>query len=104
MKIAILFDKRDDVISLFSLQKFFRKHLSDREDLFLPGFAEIQKNYQDTIHKIVKVRHKTVAHTSDDFLDNILHTQDLLAMPIMELLKDIENLSAQIGTITFSMR
>ena len=70
----------------------------------MPGFAEIQKNYQDTIHKIVKVRHETVAHTSDDFLDNILHTQDLLAMPIMELLKDIENLVAQIGTITFPMR
>ncbi|MEK9194848.1 MAG: hypothetical protein AAB975_00595, partial [Patescibacteria group bacterium] len=96
LKIAIFFDKCDDVISLFSLQKFFQNNLSDREDLFLSGFAEIQNNYQDTINKIVKVRHKTVAHTGDDFLYNILYTQDLLAMPVMELLKDIENLVAQI--------
>lgn len=103
LKIANLFDKRGDTLSFFSLQKFFQKNLPDREDLFSPSFAKIKSEYEDTINKIVKVRHKAVAHMGNDFLDNILHTQDLLVMPIMELLKDIENLVGQIGTITFPM-
>ncbi|OFZ34368.1 MAG: hypothetical protein A3D92_21395 [Bacteroidetes bacterium RIFCSPHIGHO2_02_FULL_44_7] len=104
LKIAGLFDKRGDTLSLFSLQKFLQNNLPDSEGLFAPGFVEIQNKYQDTIKKVVKVRHKAVAHTSDDFPDNILYTQDLLAMPIMEFLKDVENLAAQVGTITFPVR
>ena len=104
LKIASLFDKRDDTLSLFSLQKFFKNNLPDQEDLFLPGFWEIQGKYRDAIQKIVNARHKVVAHTGDKFFDNLIHTEDLLTMPIMEMLKDIENLTGQVGTITFPVK
>lgn len=100
LKIAGLFDKHEDTLSLPNFASFLEREFSDGNQ-FSQYLEKINNNYKDIVEKIITNRHKVVAHTDHKELSNLIHTQDLLDMPILELLKEIENLLATVSSPTF---
>jgi hypothetical protein len=101
LKVAGLFDKHNDALSLITFKSFLEKAFPEFYKQFSTGLDKINFEYKDTISKIIQSRHKIVAHSDKDGFDNLIHTQDLLEMPIPNLLKDVENLLASVSNPTF---
>ena len=100
LKIAGLFDSSKDTISLLNFAYFLEKEFSDGKQFF-ENLELIREKYKTIIERIIKNRHKVVAHTDDKELHNLIHMQDLLDMPIPQLLKEIEDLLASVSCPIF---
>jgi hypothetical protein len=100
LKIAGLFDKHSDTLSLPNFAAFLEREFSDGKR-FAESLEVICSKYEDIIKQITANRHKVVAHAGREGLANLLYTQDLLAMPIPTLLKEIENLLATVSSPIF---
>ncbi len=104
LKIAGLFDKSGDSLSLITFRTFLKTAFPEFYKQFPEGLDGILAEFGEIIQQITKSRNKVVAHSNKDRPDNLIHTQDLLSMPIPKLLKDSENLLASVSSPTFPVK
>jgi len=88
-------------LSLYNFDTFLKKEFPAKAKDFSSEFKTILKIYGDHIDHIIRMRHEVGAHLGQDGLDDLIHTKDLLAMPIPELLMRVERLVAEAQVTSF---
>lgn len=93
LKIAnLLFDKDKRAISFIQLEQFLLKHHSQIGENFSNKFKEIRTSYRKDLKIIQDNRDRVVAHNEKNEFESLMHTDDLLSMPILILVKRLEGL------------
>lgn len=97
LKVANLFDRDSRTLSLLQLQSFLEELAPVTGAYFSEEFRKIRNEYREHIALIRNNRNKVVAHTESKEYDSLMHTHDLLAMPLVLMLKALEGTLVQTG-------
>lgn len=92
LEIVGLFDTTKKALSLNNLKKYLVKIHHPFAVEFAEGLNHIERTYTDQIKALLIYRHNVVAHAGEKHLDQLLNTDDILAMPIKELIKEVMDL------------
>ena len=93
LEVTGLFDQRRDTLALPPLAIYLRKTEHPFASKFGERLADIQERYKKQLEALRLNRHTVVAHAGKTQLENLLlSTDEILAMPITELLKEVQDL------------
>ncbi len=92
LKIAAFFDKDYRTLSLIQLKNLLLRDSPNIGKESVRKLVLIENIFKKEIDIILTCRHQVVAHSEKNKFDNLIHTQVLLGMPIVELLDEINDL------------